>query len=402
MIDFKAKNDILVLIYKPANDGMWLIDKFKHNETYNYNHTFYLTKNHLVKKFDEKLFEEQGELHFKFGILIREYYKINKDIMGIENNLYIHKKIQLKRKLFVAYDKISIFKHIDSLIKESIYLGGNNRNAISYQDFEKLLSQFPNTTERKKYCSARLSAILAPYFEKRTDAIEKYEKYMKRKKSIQGQNLLEEFSSYEKDKFTRILEKLKNMLKNETKYIEIQWQREIIEIIQLIFPKYIKAFEKVKIKDYDSDKTRELDYLLVDSEGHIDIVELKRPFLNCSVISKNTYRDNHYPVRELSGSVMQVEKYLLYLNKWGKIGERCLNKRYENNLPQNFKIKIINPGAMIILGRDNDLDEDQKKDFEIVKRKYKNIIDIITYDDLIRRLQFIISQYESQEQKVGT
>ena len=93
---------------------------------------------------------------------------------------------------------------------------------------------------------------------------------------------------------------------------------------------------------------------------------------------------------------MQVEKYILHLNKWGKTGEDILNKRYKEKLPENLKIKITNPGAMIILGRSNNLSLDQKTDFEIIKRKYKNIIDIITYDDLIRRLKFIISQYEQK------
>jgi hypothetical protein len=30
------------------------------------------------------------------------------------------------------------------------------------------------------------------------------------------------------------------------------------------------------------------------------------------------YRNNHIPLRELSGAVMQIEKYIYYLNRWGK------------------------------------------------------------------------------------
>ena len=52
------------------------------------------------------------------------------------------------------------------------------------------------------------------------------------------------------------------------------------------------------------------------------------------------------------------------------------------------KIKIVNPRGVLIIGRDYEKNE-QKIDLEIVKRHYKNISDIITYDDLLRRLQIL-------------
>ena len=45
---------------------------------------------------------------------------------------------------------------------------------------------------------------------------------------------------------------------------------------------------------------------------------------------------------------------------------------------------------MIILGRDNNFNRRQTLDFEIIRRKYSNVVDIITYDDLLRRLNNII------------
>ena len=407
MISFKKEDNILIIVYTLTSHPEWLFNKFKENESYTLSHTFHLSKKHLIQYLNQDFITALNKknpnenwdwenLYFNFGSLKEEYYKINRSILNIKNDLYIHKKIELKRKLFVAECRISIFKHIDDLINEAFYIGGRNKNAVSYNDFESLLKKFPNTTEKKKYCSARLSSILAPFFENRKEVKEQYEKYMQKKQSIEGQNLLKYFKEHERHKYKFILKKLKKMLKDENKYNESQWQKEIVEILRLIFPKYIKAFQKVKIKDCYKNTKKELDYLLIDSEGHIDIAEIKRP-LDCQVVSKYTYRDNHYPVRELSGTIMQVEKYLLYLNKWGKTGEDCLNKRYENKLPQYFQIKIINPGALIILGRDYNLSPEQKKDFEIVKRKYKNIIDIITYDDLIKRLEFIIFQYDKVE-----
>jgi hypothetical protein len=51
----------------------------------------------------------------------------------------------------------------------------------------------------------------------------------------------------------------------------------------------------------------------------------------------------------------------------------------------------------IILGRDRKsdgsaaIDQNQLFDLELIKRKYANMMDIITYDDLLRRLDNIIA-----------
>jgi hypothetical protein len=81
------------------------------------------------------------------------------------------------------------------------------------------------------------------------------------------------------------------------------------------------------------------------------------------------------------------------LNKWGRKGEEKLTEKYKEQLAENFKIKITNPGGIIIMGRKKGLTDEQLQDFEVIKRKYKNVIDIITYDDLIERLEFTIEQW---------
>ena len=89
---------------------------------------------------------------------------------------------------------------------------------------------------------------------------------------------------------------------------------------------------------------------------------------------------------------MQIEKYIYYLNKTGIAGERRLTEKYKEQLPENLEIKITNPNGMIIMGRDTNLTKEQLSDFEIIKRKYKNVIDIFTYDDLLRRMKIMIEQ----------
>ena len=139
--------------------------------------------------------------------------------------------------------------------------------------------------------------------------------------------------------------------------------------------------------------TREVSRLAGGKQAKIDIIEIKKPFTN-SLLSSSKYRDNYTPKKELSGSVMQVEKYLFHLNKWGVEGEKQINAKRSSELPSGMKIKVTNPKAMLILGRDNDFAADQKFDFEIIKRKYVNIVDIMTYDDLLQRLENIIAKFK--------
>jgi hypothetical protein len=59
-------------------------------------------------------------------------------------------------------------------------------------------------------------------------------------------------------------------------------------------------------------------------------------------------------------------------------------------LPGGLEIRITNPKGMIILGRERRpdgtpaLDAGQALDLEVIKRKYANVMDIMTYDDLLR------------------
>ncbi len=157
------------------------------------------------------------------------------------------------------------------------------------------------------------------------------------------------------------------------------------------------VIETLHIKDYytkpGKSTDRYTDLTLVDANGNIDIIKIKKAFTSC-LLSTSKYRYNYTPKKELSGSVMQVEKYLFHLNKWGVEGENQINAKRSSELPSGMQIRVTNPKAMIILGRDNDFIADQKFDFEIIKRKYANIVDIMTYDDLLRRLENIIAKFK--------
>jgi hypothetical protein len=255
-----------------------------------------------------------------------------------------------------------------------------------------MVEGFPTPYEKKMYAEARMSAIMKNYLDTTRDSETRFQRYMNKKISRTGNDLQKTFQESELLKYQTILGKMESMLSDELDYSEKAWQLEILQIVQLLYPKYIAVLPDVPIRD-KAISDRILDFLLVDTNGHIDIIEIKKPFEN-SIITRGKHRNNYIPLRELSGTIMQLEKYIFFLNRWGGEGEKYLSKKYRNQLPVDMEIKITNPAGIIIMGRENKLNLEQQLDFEVVKRKYKNVVDIITYDNLIHRLKTTIEQIQ--------
>lgn len=397
MIKFKKENNKVILSYSSDQPSPeWVYHELKKSKRVSIGKAFSLSSNELRSLFDDD--NEDEPIEFEVASKSGEYYRFSKDLLSLEYDLFIHESATLERKFFVAERSISVFPKICNMVKSSIYIGGDNDGAIPLKVYLELLKAFPNTYELNRYASARVSSILSSYIETKEDYESKYQDYLNKKVSKKGTNLKYRFSELEVTKYTSLLEKLNLMLNDETSYSEAQWQDELLQIILLLYPKYIHVFKEVQVRDTYNKTNRYIDYLLVDSCGNTDIIEIKKPFDKC-IVTQRTYRDNYIPLRELSGTVMQIEKYIFYLNKWGKKGEEKLTENYKNEIAKNFQIKITNPSGIIIMGRKKGLTVEQLQDFEVIKRKYKNVIDIITYDDLIQRLEFTIAQWTQTHNK---
>lgn len=400
MITFKKYDKFIIATYSTRSDNIdWLYKKFEDDEDYDFQKTFTFSKEDLVNEFTEleiddsqkiSPFDRVNPLDFYFATLVNDYYQIKKGVITNKFDIFIGQEIEFTDELFVADGNLSIFKSIENLIDEDVYIGGSNPNAISKEHYYGLLSRFPNQYEKKIYADAKITRVIKEFFSTTKDSETKFQKYLNKKESLKGYNLAKIFKDSELNKYETIFGKLTAMLADENNYSEHQWQKEILQIVLLLYPKYIYVFMDVPVKA-DDIKQKFLDFLLVDANGNTDIIEIKKPFEN-SIVTTRVYRDNHIPLKELSGTVMQVEKYVYYLNRWSIRGEKYLTEKYKDVLPENFIIKITNPSGIIIMGRDHNLTGEQKRDFEVVKRKYKNVIDIITYDNLIERLRFTIEQ----------
>lgn len=401
MITFSSSDDKILLNYTPERQENWIEKAINQRPYVTLKKTFTLWRDLLVvdkKSKQDDLenpsdFDEFETTSFLFAVFNNEYCKVIRGILVNDFDIYIYTTQPLSVDYFVADSNVSVFKVINSIYKEDIYIGGNALNSLPISAFNNLLKYFPSGYERRKYIEARISSVFRNYFDNVRDAEKTYHQYLNKKLSQKGSNLTKTFQESELIKYQTILGKLTLMLNEENQYSENQWQEEILQIILLFYPKYIFTFREVPVytRIAEGIKNRFLDFLLVDSNGNTDILEIKKPFEN-AIMTKGVYRDNYIPLRDLSGTVMQIEKYVYYLNRWSYEGEKFLTEKYRKELPHSFDIKITNPGGIIIMGRENNLSREQKRDFEVVKRKYKNVIDIITYDGLIERLKTTITQ----------
>lgn len=391
----------LLLTYQPDrfNDTRWLDEKLRQDSSVTLRRTFTFTNADLTSMGKALQIDDDSERVFVLGVSEGGYYKVNKDVLGLKYDLRLDRAMKLEPRTFVANRDISIFRKIDELIDEPIIVGGADESAIPLADFDQLLKTFPTSTELTHYARSRIARVLKDYFGTLSDAERHLNKYLEKKSRLVTSSRAGLLETFELQKFEYIHAELKEMLREAEEYQEKDWQRKILDLLLFIFPKYIAVLENVQIKDFYSKlgraTNRYIDLMLVDANGSVDIIEVKKPFSN-ALLSRHKYRDNHTPRTELAGAVMQAEKYLFHLSKWGCTGEQEIYKKHKSELPVDIQMKITNPKALILLGRDKDFTDEQRFDFEIIRRKYANMVDIMTYDDLLRRVENIIAMMKQR------
>jgi hypothetical protein len=410
-VDFVASRSGVVLTYRSdqwqsGNDWVW--NELLEHDSVTLSRVFTFERRDLLSEPDEADAEDNFEAftyQFNFALRCEGYFQIEGRIFGIPNKVLIADAgLPLSRRLFVAERNISIMSRIADLLPsdQDIVIGGDQPQNIPIPAFKELLRKFPNTAEMNHYAAARVASVVGDYFALMKDARDRYEMYLSKTRSVLKAAPLRqpELLRTELEKYILIRDTIADWLRDAGVRSEADWQKMIIGFLLLIFPKYVAILQNVHVQDFYSTagttRSRYIDIALVDASGSIDVIEVKKPFED-ALLSRVTYRDNFTPSKELAGSIMQAEKYLFHLSKWGVAGEKKLTEKYGKDLPPGLTIRITNPKAMIILGRDrrqdgsSALDQAQLLDLEVIKRKYANMMDIMTYDDLLRRLENIIA-----------
>lgn len=399
-VEFERHGSRLHLIYRPSRvDAQWLRRRLQDGDSFTIKGTYHVTQADLVQgpvedDPDELTDEDEFEVHFLLARARGEYFVFKPAMVRLDVPVLLARDAQPNWKWFSAEERVSVLRLLAELRPTRIVIGGEAADAIPIPEYVKLINQLPTPHELRLYVRARLAVVFREVSDAQVDANAQLKRYVAKRISARPPDLIRPFREAEYSKYKFLLETLRQMLDKHEGYKEHAWQLQILDILRLLHPKYIAVLPKVSIKNSINQGRLELDFLLVDVNGNVDVVEIKRPF-PAKIVTGTKYRGNHVPHRELAGTVTQVEKYLFHLKRWGTAGEEALTKRYMAALPADLTINIVNPCGLVIMGRDNDLTPEQKADFEIFRRQNKNLIDVITYDDLLRRLERLLDQLES-------
>lgn len=392
-IAFERQGSELILTLAPERIFTHeILDVLNKGEEWRISRSFTVTKKHFRSEDTD-----QNELQFCIGTVYDEYTLIDSDVLGTEHGFYFSNGIKMDKRHFVAYRNISILAKIDHVVERDVYIGGDHPNGcIPIETFELLIRKFPKTAELDYYAHARIATIVKEFFPRAEQHEIKFNKYMERQeKNLSSvlvpsiQTSFKENAAIEFRQFNGIRQDLVDLLDRADTVSEQVWQEQIHGLLRLLYPKYIAGAREVAIKGVDRHDKRP-DFLLIDANGYIDILEIKKPGVQL-LTKQSSYRNNYVPVRDLAGAIQQIEKYIYCLNAWGKDGEQELQKQLSSKLPSTVLPKVVNPQGILLLGRSNQFNHQQKDDFELIKRQYKHIAEIMTYDDLIQRIDNIIA-----------
>jgi hypothetical protein len=175
--------------------------------------------------------------------------------------------------------------------------------------------------------------------------------------------------------FDAVIEEFEKNL--QKKVNEAKWGQFLENNIFLIDSKYIYTLKQLNV---ELGGTRKVDFGLVDTQGYLDLFEIKKPETKLLSATKNS-RGNYVWSNEAIEAIVQAEKYLYHAERKGSSLKEDIKREREIDL------EIIRPRAYVIIGNSDQLDNSSKKeDFRILKNQFKNI-EIILYDELLDRIK---------------
>ncbi len=407
-LEIKVEESKVVLEYFPEMGGpdayVELLEEREYMKIYN---TFSISRENVIRV-------EGDFVIISIGIVDGKYNRILADVLGTQRDYCFDNKIRLGKKDFVGVRKTSILYMLDKLISsenEAIYIDSideelNIDNHISYSEYRKFQKAIPHDAELTKYIQMRAATVFSGIFPNADHTIKEHDKWLEHiektiKKKIRIEDnvvKLDYLHALDYKKLIEIRSKLKYYIDNCDAYEEDVFQKAISEIVCFIFPKYLYAVREVQFKGFDAHDKRP-DFVLIDYNGMIDFMEIKKP--SVKLINVRTYRNNYSPSHELSGATQQVEKYIACIQRHAEEWESKTPLKIVKVIPEKMHLRVVNPQGLIIMGDASSFSQNQRKDFELIKRQYKHVTEIITYDDLLGRVDNMIlalSSYASQSE----
>lgn len=380
--------------YYPRYGTDWIKEKLKAGSQIILCKIFNITKSNIDAGFG--FCEDSGVeyVNFKIGEYDNGLYVIKPPILSEQYTLSIRKGSELDPSYFKDNYMPDAMDVVFEVLKRDIVIG-NEDGDLSPELLKAAMQKYPNLTEYQHYKRLRAAEILSAELELPKDYRSNFDKYVEKRRKGKVVDDFPDVSAFDLQKYIFLYEEMNNMLANAENYKETDWQKRIMEIVKLLYPQYTYVIRESKITEMYG-KGKRVDFVVINSSGYIDIIEIKDPKINLLATYDDQLvedRNNYIPSRYLGNVVAQVENYLFGLNTSNKTAIENIKKHFSKSgkpLPETLSLKILNPRGIIIMGRSNTNDPKILDSIELLRRQYVHIVDIITYDDLIDRLYNII------------
>jgi hypothetical protein len=158
--------------------------------------------------------------------------------------------------------------------------------------------------------------------------------------------------------------------------VEQKWQEWLKQNYWVLGSEFVKILDEREI-----DTANITDYLMQAYDGFLDIIEIKRPESSLRFWSDTQDHGNYVPSSDLTKAITQATKYIYEVEREAnsvKFLERVGN------------VKTIKPRCVLIFGRSNDWNNEQKEAYRILNSSYHNLT-IMTYDHVLLRAKRILN-----------
>ena len=191
------------------------------------------------------------------------------------------------------------------------------------------------------------------------------------------------------DSLKSLADEFRNELENQ--HPESWWQNYIQARILIMQQGYIRPIEKMNVV---VGNTKYPDFALVTHDNYLDILEIKKP--DTSILRADPDRGNYHWDIEISRAIIQVENYLEHIaNNAGQV-RGFIKDTYD------LELKVVRPRGFIVAGNSAEFSsQKQRDDFCLLSHGLKNVT-VITYDELLVRLENHINVLKQYETKTRT
>lgn len=173
---------------------------------------------------------------------------------------------------------------------------------------------------------------------------------------------------------TEVIEQFEDLLEKNPP--ESTWGSFLRKNLFLVDSKYVSEIPELNVVLASE---RRVDFGLVDTDGYLDIFEIKKP--TTRLLAKNKDRGNYYWHSDTVKALTQAEKYLFNATRKASTLEEDIRRE------RGMDVRVVRPRAMLVSGHSSQLEnEAMGHDFRVLRQSLRNV-EVILYDELLVRIK---------------